>query len=279
MKTLGTCLLIIAALVGFIPHTSLAGYDPTVGRFISRDPIEEGGGVNLYGFVENNPTTRVDALGLAWKEPVYKGDEFWRGYELARPGSGDGVGNGQILGRFLGGSAQSIGQKYIVPLLKSCGNGCYCIEDGTGIYDVEYHWWGVKSGKPVEGGPQNPPGTVVLFGHITITNQMAADFTWHERTELSLLKKLYSKTLEVAEKRAREYWCSAKKMDKNKKELEDYIRWDKAEKAFKAEAKSGSHFDEKFGVTLETGIPKLITPRSQYNESDFDKWYAPDIWK
>ncbi len=34
------------------------------GRWLSRDPIGEGGGVNLYGFVNNNAVSGVDALGL-----------------------------------------------------------------------------------------------------------------------------------------------------------------------------------------------------------------------
>ncbi len=39
-------------------------HDPNTGRWISRDPIEEPGGVNLYGFVQNNAGDRVDYLGL-----------------------------------------------------------------------------------------------------------------------------------------------------------------------------------------------------------------------
>jgi RHS repeat-associated protein len=38
-------------------------YDPVTGRWPSRDPIEEEGGVNLYGFVENRPLSSVDFLG------------------------------------------------------------------------------------------------------------------------------------------------------------------------------------------------------------------------
>lgn len=34
-------------------------------RLVSRDPIEEIGGLNLYGFVRNNPVNLVDVLGLA----------------------------------------------------------------------------------------------------------------------------------------------------------------------------------------------------------------------
>jgi RHS repeat-associated protein len=39
-------------------------YNPELGRWISRDPIEEEGGINLYGMVGNDPVNRVDLLGL-----------------------------------------------------------------------------------------------------------------------------------------------------------------------------------------------------------------------
>jgi RHS repeat-associated protein len=39
-------------------------YDPQVGRFISKDPIGYWGGINLYGYVENNPLNYFDPLGL-----------------------------------------------------------------------------------------------------------------------------------------------------------------------------------------------------------------------
>ena len=38
-------------------------YEPRLGRWLSRDPIEEDGGLNLYGFVGNAPINRVDYLG------------------------------------------------------------------------------------------------------------------------------------------------------------------------------------------------------------------------
>ena len=40
-------------------------YDPLTGRWPSRDPIGERGGVNLYGFVGNNGVTRWEYLGLS----------------------------------------------------------------------------------------------------------------------------------------------------------------------------------------------------------------------
>jgi RHS repeat-associated protein len=39
-------------------------YNPSTGRWLSRDPLGEDGGRNLYGFVRNNPLNRVDFLGL-----------------------------------------------------------------------------------------------------------------------------------------------------------------------------------------------------------------------
>jgi RHS repeat-associated protein len=39
-------------------------YSPTLGRWIGRDPVEEGDGANLYVFVGNVPTGRTDTLGL-----------------------------------------------------------------------------------------------------------------------------------------------------------------------------------------------------------------------
>jgi RHS repeat-associated protein len=38
-------------------------YDPLTGRWPSRDPIEEEGGINLYGFVGNDGVNRWDVLG------------------------------------------------------------------------------------------------------------------------------------------------------------------------------------------------------------------------
>ena len=38
-------------------------YDPKTGRWPSRDPIEEEGGLNLYGFVFNNSLRWYDYLG------------------------------------------------------------------------------------------------------------------------------------------------------------------------------------------------------------------------
>ncbi|UDQ98399.1 RHS repeat-associated core domain-containing protein [Lentisphaerota bacterium WC36G] len=38
-------------------------YNPTTGKWLNRDPIQEKGGLNIYGFVNNQPITKVDNLG------------------------------------------------------------------------------------------------------------------------------------------------------------------------------------------------------------------------
>jgi len=45
-------------------------YNPAIGRWLNRDPLEEAGGINLYGFVQNNPVNFVDPWGLRkWHTP------------------------------------------------------------------------------------------------------------------------------------------------------------------------------------------------------------------
>jgi RHS repeat-associated protein len=39
-------------------------YDPVTGRWLSKDPIEEEGGENLYGFIGNDGVERIDLFGL-----------------------------------------------------------------------------------------------------------------------------------------------------------------------------------------------------------------------
>jgi RHS repeat-associated protein len=67
--------------------TLYRAYNPELGRWISRDPIGEKAGVNLYQDVQNDPINRVDPLGLMdfryygnWGGPGWTGGQ-WRAYE------------------------------------------------------------------------------------------------------------------------------------------------------------------------------------------------------
>jgi RHS repeat-associated protein len=62
-------------------------YNPNTGRWLNRDPIEEWGGLNLYGFVDNSPLDYVDLFGLTigdfWDPETLRcrGEGFLRGLE------------------------------------------------------------------------------------------------------------------------------------------------------------------------------------------------------
>jgi RHS repeat-associated protein len=68
-------------------------YDPLGGRWSSKDPIGERGGVNLYGFVRNNGLNRIDFLGLRPPDVQLKNCTIavYGGHGLAIPPENDGV--------------------------------------------------------------------------------------------------------------------------------------------------------------------------------------------
>jgi len=66
--------IVIAAIC--FAATAHAYFDPTIGRWASRDPIGERGGENLYAFVGNEPIASFDKLGLMHINVIL--DEFNR---------------------------------------------------------------------------------------------------------------------------------------------------------------------------------------------------------
>jgi len=78
------------------------------GGWISRDPIAEEGGINLYGYVLNNPIRLIDPLGLSWQVSIAGGDILGAslniGYDSCEhkititPAIGIGFGFGATLG-------------------------------------------------------------------------------------------------------------------------------------------------------------------------------------
>jgi RHS repeat-associated protein len=53
-------------------------YDPSLGRFISRDPIGTRDNINLYSYVANSPVGYVDRMGREKQllEDIKNGDSF-----------------------------------------------------------------------------------------------------------------------------------------------------------------------------------------------------------
>src|SRR5262245_7920046 len=84
MKTQRWAFLLTALLALLYGPNAQAFYNPSTGRWLSRDPIAEpgfallntgskegfGGDPNLYVFVANNPLIRVDRLGLDYAPPI-----------------------------------------------------------------------------------------------------------------------------------------------------------------------------------------------------------------
>jgi RHS repeat-associated protein len=64
-------------------------YDPKTGRYIEPDPIGVRGGLNIYGYTQNNPIISVDPRGLA----------RWTGYLTVTAG-GEVYGGGVLIGYF-----------------------------------------------------------------------------------------------------------------------------------------------------------------------------------
>ena len=119
-------------------------YNPSSGRWLSRDPIAEQGGKNLYNFVYNNPLNYFDFLGLKCTEAVGKNGKPRIAYESAPPTGGWKVSKFNYTMHddddTYDGIAMMSGVKLTwsaaVIVLCKCDNGCYQIRKGTRISDA-----------------------------------------------------------------------------------------------------------------------------------------------
>ena len=58
-------------------HVGARYYDPSIGRFLQRDPIGIIGGLNVYGYVTSNPVMSVDPTGLTREADGKRAQEAW----------------------------------------------------------------------------------------------------------------------------------------------------------------------------------------------------------
>jgi len=79
MKTRPQTRILAISFFLFLAATARAYYSPEQGRWLNRDPIEERGGRNLYGFCQNNPQVQFDPLGHEnrWIYDKYAVVESW----------------------------------------------------------------------------------------------------------------------------------------------------------------------------------------------------------
>jgi hypothetical protein len=62
-------MMMFVCVMWLATHEAQAFYNPSTGRWLTRDPIEEEGGINLYVFVDNNGVNWSDDLG---NQPINK---------------------------------------------------------------------------------------------------------------------------------------------------------------------------------------------------------------
>ena len=77
-------------------------YNPELGRWISRDPIEEQGGFNLYGMIGNNPLYKWDRLGYEHAFWCFLKRVFWGAVSGAVTGALSGAAVGAAIGAVAG---------------------------------------------------------------------------------------------------------------------------------------------------------------------------------
>jgi RHS repeat-associated protein len=92
-------------------------YNASTGRWLSRDPIQEQGGIDLYLFVSNQPLTLVDAVGL-----VTEGAPCCCNYSTGKP----------LLAADLVASASGYDVTFTASNVRNVAGGCYA--------DVQAFW-------------------------------------------------------------------------------------------------------------------------------------------
>jgi RHS repeat-associated protein len=116
-------------------------YDPLTGRWPSRDPIGETGGVNLYGFVGNNGVDWIDNLG--WQP------EKLPGLGPHAPSSG-GIPISPGHGRPSAAEQRAVNELFEEFGCHSCGEKCPGTKSGNAVFD---HQPSKSLGTPREGYP------------------------------------------------------------------------------------------------------------------------------
>lgn len=104
--------LVLHGFTGHVYHarsglwlTPYRAYDSALGRFISRDPIQEDGGLNLYAYVGNQHMVLVDPLGLG------------------STGTSWGIAIGGGIGGAVGGFVGATGGTFVVPGVGTVSGG------------------------------------------------------------------------------------------------------------------------------------------------------------
>ena len=123
-------------------------YDSAVGRWLSRDPIEEQGGINLYGFVYNSPLNWFDILG--WAPKAVNGGFGFTGFKDKQGNSQDGFFKDMAGGRNHANVGSGATGKDLINHMASLSKDNCCID----VYRIGSH--GGSSG--IGGGAKGATG-------------------------------------------------------------------------------------------------------------------------
>jgi len=125
-------------LVLLAPTQAWATYNPVTGRFLNRDPIAERGGVNLYGFVGNDPVNNIDPLGL--KTVIRVGMFGWNPLGLFYGGENE-IGNGADV-TFTSLDTGAAEQAIITAFDKNGDGKLDCNDSPPFVLDIVGYSWG-----------------------------------------------------------------------------------------------------------------------------------------
>lgn len=131
-------------------------YDPSIQRWLNRDPIGELGGINLYRYVGNNPVNSIDLLGLC------PGD-FW-----------DLFGNG------LNNTVTGVG--------RSLGLGLY---DLSTLQWSQDQWNQIDNTLYSVSSPENPAATPYIEGALGVSAGATAIASWALSSEVLASQGFY----------------------------------------------------------------------------------------
>jgi uncharacterized protein RhaS with RHS repeats len=128
---------------------SFAHYNPSTGRWLSRDAFEEQGGLNLYGFVGNDSNDRADAFGMmTWNavQAIYN-DRKAR-IDAADITCGCFCGEREAIHKYsISGGVFTPTMVYADTPWRDCDGEC------CGPFNTTYFWWDCYS-SAAEGGGQ-----------------------------------------------------------------------------------------------------------------------------
>ena len=218
-------------------------YNPVTGRWPSRDPIEEDGGINLYGFVGNDGVNRWDLLGQEWLVDLF----------LEYPDLGDAVESGALS---FTGFADEFTFGLSEAIREATGSGDVINKDST-----EY-----KCGVKISVAADAVSGKAIIkFGTKKITGKIVANVT--EEGGKKLLDEAAKKAIENAAAAAAE-----KQFKKNAKRLS--IEINEAKKQFRTNLEFRRWFHRKYkpkhkDVTYDRHNPDL--PDIKIKEG-WDSW-------